>query len=311
MSGARGRGGDALWWAALGQVEGLGAASMLRLARAFGSPEAALHAPPEDLVGRGGVSAEQAEGVGLMRGSLALLEVRMAAWERAGIRLVAMGEPGYPAELLDLRTPPPLLYVGGGPLPEGGRAVAVVGTREPTGEGEMEARELARGFAERGFVNVSGLARGIDTAWHRGSLDAGGGETTAVLGCGLFRIYPPENEGLAEEIARRGSLVAEAPPEQEASRALLLARDRIQAALARAVIVVQAHRQCGSMVTASHAISVGRMLLGVPWSEGPFSEGWEKLRRMGARPIRSGDDLDRIGEEILAHRPGPRQERLL
>jgi len=304
LSGDRGRGGDRLWWAALSQVEGLGAAGLLRLARAFGSPEAALQASPQELVSHGRLTVQQAQEVKLAAASLPAVEQRIAAWARAGIELIAAGEPGYPLGLTDLKAPPPLLYLRGELRPEDRRAVAVVGTREPTREGELIAERLAQGLAERGLTIVSGLARGIDTAGHRGALAAQAGRTIAILGCGLLRIYPPENAWLAEEIAHRGCLMAEVPPETEVNRRFLLARDRLQAASSRAVIVVQAHRECGSIVTASHARACGRLLLGVPWPRPPFSEGWDRLRKLGAQPVDPEGDLDAVAEQIDFW-PGP------
>jgi DNA processing protein len=306
-----GGGGAAIWWAALNQVDGIGAATMLRLARAFGSPEAAVNAPADQLTALGRLTPEQAAAVVRQARQIGLLRTMIASWKRAGIGLLAIGDPSYPAQLLDLKTPPPLLYLRGSPVPEDAQAVAVVGTREPTREGEVVAAKLSREFAARGLTNVSGLARGIDTAGHRGSLSASSGRTIAVLGSGVMRIYPPENARLADEIAKRGCLMSEVPPETEVSRRFLLARDRIQAGLSLAVIVVQAHRECGSIVTATHALACRRLLLAVPWETGPFAEGWEKLRSLGAIPIGDAAELDAIAHRILTPKSPTSQRPLL
>jgi DNA processing protein len=311
MTGEEGRGGSALAWAALNQIEGIGAGAMLRLARVFGSPEAALGASSQDLVARGHLSLRQAEELKQVAASLDRLRRKTAAWEAQGLALLAMGEESYPSPLLDLRSPPPLLYLRGALMASDSRAVAVVGTREPTPEGTLAAEKLARGMAGRGFTIVSGLARGIDTAGHWGALAVEKGRTIAVLGCGLLRIYPPENGDLAERIVESGCLMAEVPPETEASRRLLLARDRIQAALSLAVIVVQAHAECGSIVTARQARRCQRLLFGVPWEGPPFSEGWQRLRRLGARPIYPDADLDEVAQRIAAHHPSSPQRGLL
>jgi DNA processing protein len=274
---------------------------MLRLARIFGSAEAAVKASREDLITRGRLTLPQA--ADLKSVPLESLRQMISAWSQAGIELLAIGDERYPRSLLDLRTPPPLLYLRGDIRPEDARSVAVVGTRQPNGEGEEIAARLAQGFAQRGFTDVSGLARGIDTAGHRGALSAPNGRTIAVLGSGLLRIYPTENVGLADAVASRGCAMAEVPPDAEVNRRFLLARDRIQAALSRAVIVVQAHRECGSIVTARHAVACRRVLLGVPWRDGPFAEGWERLRKMGALPITADSDLDEISDRILTARP--------
>lgn len=307
---ARSGGGGAIWWAALGQVPGFGAATMLRLARVFGSPERAVKAAEEDLVTRGEVTPEQARLVRLEAARIAALEARLGAYAQQGIGLISLEEEAYPRALLDLRSPPPLLYVKGELLPQDARAVALVGTREPSQEGRRLARHLAREFARRGFTIVSGLARGIDTAAHKGALE-GQGRSLAVLGSGLLRVYPPENTLLARRIVEHGALLAEVPPEAEVDRRLLLARDRIQAGLARAVIVIQAHRACGSIVTARHATQCRRLLYGVLWTKEPFSGGWETLQGMGAREISAESDLDKIAAEIEVLVPPWDQQALL
>jgi len=305
----RGGGGGALWWAALQEGPGVGASTMLRLARVFGSAEAAANASVEELVGRGGVSERQASELRRAAESVQVLRRRIEGWRAQGIELLTMEEEAYPAGLRDLQSPPPLLYVRGRLERDDARAVAVVGTREPDRAGARCGRRIARELAARGFTIVSGLARGIDTAGHEGALEEG--RTAAVLGCGLLRIYPPENARLAGRIARHGALVAEVPPDTQVERRVLLARDRIQAALSRAVIVVQAHRQCGSIVTAEHAVRCGRLLYGVPWSEPPFSEGWARLREMGARDLHAEASVDEVAAEVEGWQREAEQRELM
>lgn len=307
----RGRGGGALGWLALQRIPGVGPAAMLRLARVFGSPEAALDASPEELVARGRLSLEQARFVCAQKQTDLARSGEIAAWRSQGIQLITRDDDTYPRALADLRAPPPLVYVRGSLRPEDSRAIAIVGTRTPDRRGGALARRLGYEFAKRGFTIVSGLARGTDTAAHKGALRAEQGRTIAVLGCGLLRVYPPANGLLARSIASRGCLVAEVPPDTEVETKLLLMRDRIQAALARAVIVVQAHGECGSIVTARHAVRCDRLLYGVPSNEPPFSEGWRTLRALGARPITHDTDLEEIAREVDAHEAKPRQRPLL
>ena len=282
------------------EVAGLGPAAMLRLARVFGSPEQAVKASPQELMARGGLSEEQAAHMARAADSMAALRRRLERLGNHGITLCSLEDAGYPPGLLDLRSPPPLLHLRGALLPEDARAVSVVGSREPDQAGRRLARRLAQGLSERGFTIVSGLARGIDTAAHRGALASRAGRTIAVLGCGILHIYPPENGMLASRIARRGCLLSEVPPETEVDRRFLLARDRLQAALSQAVIVVQAYAQCGSIVTARHAQRCGRRLYGVPWQASPFREGWEKLQQLGADPVCDDTDLDDLAGRIGA-----------
>jgi len=309
--GEKGRGGEELWWVALQQVEGLGPSTMLRLARVFGSAEAAARAPSQELMTRGRLSPEQAAQVSLLPKSLPRLQDQIAAWQAHGIGLLSLADPRYPSRLRDLRSPPPLLYLRGDLREEDARGVAVVGTRDPDPAGARFARKLARGLADRGFTIVSGLARGVDTAAHRGATATRDGRTIAVLGSGLLRIYPPENALLAARICEKGCLIAEVPPDTEVERRLLLARDRIQAALSRAVIVVQAHPECGTIVTAQYAVRCRRMLFAIPWSQGPFASGWEQLRQMGARAVEQDANLDALAATIEAEPDEPDQRSLL
>ncbi len=300
-----------MWWAALQQVPGIGASAMLRLARAFGSPRQAVEAPAGELAARGRLSPEQVRWVKSMGDDEAALRSRVQAWRAQGVDLVAIGDEGYPASLLDLRTPPPLLYLSGSLVTRDAKAVAVVGTRAPTLHGAALAHKLGEEFARRGYTVVSGLAQGIDTAGHQGALAAPQGRTIAVLGCGLLRVYPPENSVLAGKIAGRGALVAEVPPDTEVQRSLLLARDRIQAALSMAVVVVQAHAECGSIVTARHALRCRRLLYAVPWPEGPFRDGWDTLRSMGAGEVTADTDLDSLCDQMEQALSDPPQPRLV
>jgi DNA processing protein len=284
---------------------------MLRLARVFGSPRDAVEASPQELAARGGISVEKARQLKQVGGDEAGLRARIRAWQDDGIGLVSLTDERYPQSLLDLRSPPPLLYLRGPLHAEDGRGVAIVGTRGPTHAAAAAAQRLAKGFAERGYTIVSGLARGIDTSAHLGALEASRGRTVAVVGGGLRHLFPIENEALAQEIAERGCLVSEVPPDAEVQRALLVARDRIQAALSLAVIVVQARADCGSIITARHAVRCSRLLYAVPWPQREFAEGYEQLRSMGARVIQADADLEAISAEIDEGPRRPPQRPLL
>lgn len=296
----------AFWWAALQRATGFGAAGLLRMAAIFGSPWAALNASVEELMGLAGLSLARAERVVAGANRPDLIERKIEEWKRNGIQLVCIDDEAYPSSLLDLRSPPPLLYVRGELAGGDERTAAVVGSRECSSEGAELAKWLAKGLAGYKFTIVSGLARGIDTAGHVGALESEEGRTVAVLGCGLLRIYPPENASLAERITDRGCLIAEVPPETEVAPGLLLARDRIQAGLSRAVMVAQSQWESGSMVTARYAVQSGRLLYGVPWREPPFSDGWARLWSMGARPITRKTDLGLLRAEIERWKRPPR-----
>jgi DNA processing protein len=284
---------------------------MLRLARVFGSAREACAASIEELCGRGGLSTQQAETVAALSRAEDELAARIEQWRSEGVSLTTIDDETYPERLRDLRHPPPVIFLRGDLQPKDARAVAIVGVRRADDAGRATAHELAAAFSQRGFTIVSGLARGIDTAAHQGALSSEQGRTVAVLGGGLSRIYPPENADLAARIAARGCLLAEVAPETPVEPGLLLARDRLQAALSRAVVVVQASPECGSIVTARHAVDCGRLLFSVPWPNPPFSDGWQVLQQLGANPLTSETELSAMADEIDAWEAPRNQPPLL
>ena len=231
------------------------------LDRWLGSPE-----PPEDLAARTGVPKAQ------MKKALALASrpeqvAASAAREREeaarmGARIILSGEPGYPAVLRHLRLAPPVLSVRG-ELPTG-PAVAIVGSRKADPYGREVAELFARSLAAAGVTVVSGFARGVDAAAHRGALSAPEGRTVAVLGCGLAVDYPSGHADLGREIAERGAVVSELPFGAEPRAWHFPVRNRVIAALSSGTLVVQAAPRSGSVVTARHALDLGRQVWAVP-----------------------------------------------
>ena len=166
--------------------------------------------------------------------------------------------PAYPSGLRAL-TRPPALLCRGELRPEDGDGVAVVGARTPSPAGIADARWLAAHLSRGGVTVISGLARGIDTTAHEACLESGG-RTVAVLGCGTDRVYPPENECLAERIATRGAVLSEREPAAPPTPAALRRRNRIIAAMARAIVVIEAGEMSGARITARWALALGRPL---------------------------------------------------
>jgi DNA processing protein len=210
---------------------------------------------------------------------------------RHGVRLLALGSPGYPAALAAIPTPPHLLYVRGRLTPADDRAVAVVGSRGCTSYGRRVTEQLATGLVRAGYTVVSGLARGIDGAAHAAALKAGG-RTVAVLAGGLARIYPPEHAELAVAVQEAGALVSEAPMDAEPLPGMFPPRNRIISGLARAVVVVEAAERSGTLITARHAAEQGREVFAVPGPvDSPASAGCLHLIRTGATLARHVDDI--------------------
>jgi DNA processing protein len=194
------------------------------------------------------------------------------------------GGPRYPALLGAIPAPPPL-YVRGEILDDDSLALAIVGSRRPTSYGLAVAERLASDLAGRGVTIVSGLARGIDTAAHRGAL-AAGGRTIAVLGCGLDVVYPPENVPLARTIERRGAVVSQFPAGMPALPGHFPARNRTLAGLALGVVVVEAAEKSGALITAGFAGDLGRETFAVPGRiTSASSAGANRLIQDGAKLV--------------------------
>lgn len=219
---------------------------------------------------------------------------------RRGVVALTPRDPGYPPLLSGTANPPRVLYVRGRIAPEDRLAIAVVGARRATPAGLDLAERIGRDLARRGFTVVSGLARGIDAAAHRGALD-GGGRTIAVLGSGLDRVYPPEHEGLARSIAERGALLSEKPFGTAPLAGHFPERNRIIAGMSWATVVVEAARDSGSLITANLALEEGRLVFAVPGGVGePNAEGTNALLRSGAHCCRgAGDILEDLGPQLL------------
>jgi DNA processing protein len=213
--------------------------------------------------------------------------------EARGVRAIGIEAPGYPEGLRDLPDPPPALFVRG-ELPARPRAVAIVGSRAATAYGLAVAHALAADLARLGAVVVSGLARGIDAAAHRGALDAEGA-SVAVLPGGLDAVTPPGHAALADALLAHGGLVTEWPSGPPPRPALFVRRNRLIAALASAVVVVEAAESSGALSTAAVARRLGRALFAVPGDvDRPTSRGCHALLRAGAAVCESAADVLRV-----------------
>ncbi len=271
-------------------VPGLGPERTRALLEHFGSAGRILHASTAELSQVPGLGPKLS---GALPRTLPTVDVeaelqRMARHEAT---VVVRGHSGYPTNLLDIPDPPMMLYVRGTLVAEDARAVALVGSRHCTEYGRRVARRLAQGLARAGYVVVSGLARGIDGEAHRGALEAGG-RTLAVLAGGLTTVYPPEHADLGREVSQRGALLTESSMDQPALAGLFHSRNRIISGLSQAVVVIEAAKQSGTLITARHAAEQGRTVLAVPGPiSSPASEGTHELIRTGAILCRGVDDI--------------------
>jgi len=271
-------------------VPGVGPRTQQALLAAFGSPGAVLAASSDQLQQVAGVGPKIAAAIQKANHDSAA----ESEWERSrrlGIALLRRGAEGYPRKLEEICDPPAVLYCRGRLEPRDELAIAIVGSRHCTLYGQQQGEKLAGALARAGVTIVSGLARGIDAAAHRGALNAGG-RTIAVLGTGLERIYPPEHVELAAEVAERGAVMSEAPLDQQPVPGIFPQRNRIISGLSLGVIIVEATRTSGSLHTARHAMEQGRDVFAVPGRiDSPASAGCHDLIRDGAMLVRHADDV--------------------
>jgi DNA processing protein len=235
---------------------------------------------------------------------------RDAAFTPEREQVIVRGARGYPAPLLDLPEPPDEIHVRGA-LPSGTRAVAIVGSRAATPYGLERAERMAADLARLGVTIVSGLARGIDAAAHRGALEAGG-VTIAVLPGGLDAITPVSHRSLAERIADRGALLSEWPASVAPHAGLFLRRNRLIAALGHVTVVVEAAERSGALSTAAVARALGRPLLAVPGDvDRATSRGCNALLRAGAGFCECAADVMRALPEPASAAPDASDEARL
>jgi DNA processing protein len=260
--------------------ENIGPVTFRELINLYGGARQALDALP-DIARRG-------------RRSLAICpadraEAELDAAHRAGAVPLFTIEPGYPPLLAHVESPPPLLYVKGRAALLEAEAIALVGSRDASAAGITLSRQFAARLGEAGFVVVSGPARGIDAAAHQAALATG---TVAVLAGGVDRIYPPENAALHERIAAEGCLVAEMPPGFVPRAQDFPRRNRIISGVSRAVVVIEAARRSGTLITARTAGEQGRDVFAVPGHPlDPRAEGTNQLLKNGATIALSAEDV--------------------
>jgi DNA processing protein len=279
-------------WLRLRAIDGVGDLTILRLVRAWGSPVAVLQALRSELIQRG-CSPQLADAIGRGpdRSACRNIESELHAVERGGIEIRSVLDPDYPARLKMIADPPPLLYITGTLTEQDELAVAIVGARRATAAGRAMTEELSRDLAGAGITVVSGLARGVDAAAHRGAL-AAAGRTIAVLGCGIDRTYPPEHERLRRQIEERGAIVSEvavgAPPHSHH----FPRRNRIISGLSLGVMVTEAAIGSGSLITAKLAAEQGREVFAVPgFVKEHTSGGTNALLKEGAALIERAQDV--------------------
>jgi DNA processing protein len=281
-------------WLRLIRSDNVGPRTFRMLINHYGGARAALEALPE-LARRGGAPKPAR----VMTEAEADREID--ASRRRGVALIAIGEPDYPPRLRMIDDPPPLLAVRGRTGVLGSPMVAMVGSRNASAAGAKFAERIARELGAAGFVIVSGLARGIDAAAHRASLDSG---TIAVLAGGHDHIYPAEHIGLLEAILSAGAAVSEMPIGWEPRGRDFPRRNRLISGLSLGVVIVEAARRSGSLITARFALEQGREVFAVPGSPLDLrAEGTNGLLKQGATLVTEAADVLAVLQPILGRAP--------
>ena len=278
-------------WLRLALTPGIGSQGARRLLAHFGTPTGVLQASAHDLAQVVGEPRARA-----LAGQDAVLESRInhaLTWSRTSAQhhLVTLDDPDYPSGLMHLADPPVVLHVIGQRQSLSRPMVAVVGSRNATAGGVAHARAFSAELSGAGLTVVSGMALGIDAAAHDGAL-AGGSGTVAVLGTGVDIIYPRRHLALSERISLNGALVSELPLGTAPLPGLFPRRNRLIAAMARGVLVIEAALRSGSLITARLAADYGREVFALPGSiHSPLARGCHALIKDGARLVESVEDL--------------------
>ncbi|BCA56140.1 putative Protein SMF, DNA protecting protein DprA [Nitrospira sp. KM1] len=279
-------------WFLLRAIPGLGDVTLLRLIDLWKTPDAVFDASKDELIANG-CSPRLVEAIKKSPDPSIQREIdrELSELRRTGIQVLTILDASYPQRLRTIADPPPILYASGRMQKQDELSVAIVGARRGTPGGRALTEEFARELATYGVTVVSGLARGIDAAAHRGALD-GGGRTIAVLGCGVDRTYPPEHDRLRREIEARGAVLSEVPLGSPPHSAHFPRRNRIISGLSIGVVVTQAAINSGSLITAQSAIDQGRDVFAVPgFVKDVASRGTNALIRNGATLVEQAADI--------------------
>jgi len=280
---------EEFYWLGLKAVTGIGNVTFRRLLERFDTPQKVLSAGRSGLAEVKGMTAD------------IIGDIRAGTWQRfaeeecgrlrtSGACLVTFTSADYPKSLFEIPDPPPFLYVRG-ELRSAEQAVAIVGSRRASNYGLMTTRRMAEALGQAGITVVSGMARGVDTAAHKGALLAGG-RSIGVLGCGIDKVYPPENKALFDEMAEKGCLISEFPLGTLPLAENFPRRNRIISGLSRGVLVVEAAEKSGSLITAQFALEHGRDVYAVPGNITCItSRGSNRLIKQGAKLVDCVEDI--------------------
>ena len=292
---------DIKYWVGFSLIPGIGRVRLMQLEGHFSNLEDAWRAAPADLR-KAGLDSKSIHAITSWQPRISP-EAEMEKLEHYRVKALTWHDPNYPSRLKEIYDYPPLLYIKGTLLPEDEWCLAVIGTRRATVYGRQITEEIVADLAQNKITVVSGLARGIDSVAHRSALDAGG-RSIAVFGCGLDTIYPAENAALSRRIIQHGAIISEYPLGTRPRAANFPQRNRIMSGLSLGVLVIEAARASGAMITAHQALEQNREVFAIPGSIlSPTSQGTNHLIQQGeAKLVRDYTDiLEELNLTAVAH----------
>ena len=273
----------------LNMVGDIGSIRLKKLLDYFGKPESILKAPAEKLMAISGIGQQITDQIRSLKKEDIDREIKLAA--KYNLKIITIDDKDYPQNLRQIYDPPIVLYIKGEIKSEDRFSIAIVGSRRASFYGLTKAGEFAYSLSEQGFTIVSGMARGIDTYAHRGALKQGG-RTIAVMGSGFNHIYPPENRETAEEIAGNGAVICEFPMDTEPFKQNFPRRNRVISGLSLGILVVEAARNSGALITADFGLEQGREVFALPGKvDSHTSFGTNGLIKQGARLVSCVEDI--------------------
>jgi len=288
----------------LNMVWDVGSIRLKKLLEYFGTPENILKAPAEKLTQVFGIGENIAAKIRSLKKEDLGKELALA--KKHGLKIIIQEDPDYPENLKNIYDPPPVLYVKGEFRKEDKFAIGIVGSRRASFYGLSSAEKFAADLSRVGLTIVSGMARGIDTCAHRGALKSGG-RTIAVMGSGFNQIYPAENKKLAEEISRSGAVISEFSIDTMPKKENFPARNRVISGLSLGVLVAEAAKNSGALITADFALEQGREVFALPGKvDSANSFGTNRLIQQGAKLVSCAED---ILEEFAVFTACPKQEQ--
>lgn len=286
-------------WLAWNKVKEIGPIRFSYLAKSFSSLEKAWYASSKEIKESLHISENTWQKIRQEKQRIDP-DCELALLDSIRVKVITFAEEGYPTILKNIYNPPPVIYYQGDfiEIMKKKKGIAIVGSRKATYYGRKVAREIAGELSSSGYVVISGLARGIDTHAHMGSLEAGG-PTIAVLGCGVDRVYPAENSFLTHRIIEKGAIISEFPMNTKPDKSNFPRRNRIISGLTLGTLVVEAAEKSGALITVDFALDQGKEVFAIPGNIHSFlSTGCHNLIKQGAKLVNNYQDiLDELGEK--------------